>query len=132
MPDASFEHPHREIATFTYLPDGGIQYLDSYGGEGIVYKGGIQWMKSGNGIVHDEFAPCDLQEKGGKFHCFQFWLNLPAKNKAESPDYLAVQGVDVSEIQLPNESGLLHVLLGKYECEKSIIPTYLHPSITLN
>jgi hypothetical protein len=72
MPDGSFEHPHRGIATFSYILEGGVHHLDSNGGEGIVYKGGIQWMKSGNGIVHDEFAPYELQEKGGRYHAFQF------------------------------------------------------------
>ena len=129
LPDGSFEHPHRGIATFTYVIEGGVHHLDSNGGEGIVYSGGIQWMNSGNGITHDEFAPLNLQEKGGKFHAFQFWLNLPAKNKAEKPDYLAVQSEDIAEIQLPNEAGLLRVLLGDYKNSKSIIPAFLGQSI---
>ena len=125
MPDGGFAHPHRGIATFTYILAGGVHHLDSNGGEGTVYEGGIQWMKSGDGIVHDEFLPYDIQESGGKQHGLQFWLNLPAKNKAEKPAYVSVQGKDVPEINLPNEAGKMRVLLGEYEDKKSIIPGYL-------
>lgn len=125
MPDGGFAHPHRGIATFTYILEGGVHHLDSNGGEGKVYKGGIQWMKAGNGIVHDEFQPYDLQESGSKIHGLQIWLNLPSANKKENPDYIAVQGKDVPEIALPNNSGNLRILLGEYGGESSSIPTYL-------
>lgn len=125
MPNGGFAHPHRGIATFTYLLEGGIHHLDSNGGEGKVYKGGIQWMKAGNGIVHDEFQPYDLQQSGSTIHGLQLWLNLPSINKKESPDYMSVQSHDVPEITLPNQAGLLRILLGKYDKKQSRIPNYL-------
>lgn len=125
VPDGGFAHPHRGIATFTYILEGGVHHLDSNGGEGKVYEGGIQRMKAGNGIIHDEFQPYDLQEKGSFIHGFQFWLNLPAINKKESPDYLAIQGKDVPELNLSNNAGEMRVLLGEYEDEISTIPSYL-------
>lgn len=125
MPDGSFAHPHRGIATFSYLLEGGVHHIDSAGGEGAVYAGGIQWMKAGNGIIHDEFIPYDFQLTGGTLHALQFWLNLPAKNKAEQPEYIAVQSDDIPEIQLPNQKGKLRVLLGEYQSAKSNIPNYL-------
>jgi hypothetical protein len=125
MPDGGFAHPHRGIATFTYILDGGVHHLDSNGGEGKVYKGGIQWMNAGNGIIHDEFTPFDIQENGGKIHGLQIWVNLPKANKKENPDYIAVQGKDVPEISLANNSGKMRVLLGEYGGKASTIPTYL-------
>jgi len=125
MPDGGFAHPHRGIATFTYILDGGVHHLDSNGGEGKVYKGGIQWMKAGNGIVHDEFQPYDIQESGSKIHGLQIWLNLPSINKEEKPDYKAVQGKNVPEISLADNSGTMRVLLGEYGGKASTIPTYL-------
>ena len=65
MPDGSFAHPHKGIATFTYLLEGSVHHIDSAGGEGIVHAGGIQWMKAGNGIIHDEFIPYEFQKSGG-------------------------------------------------------------------
>ena len=125
MPNGSFAHPHRGIATFTYIMEGSVHHLDSNGGEGKVYAGGIQWMKAGNGIVHDEFQTYDFQEEGGKMHGMQIWLNLPAVNKAEAPDYKMVKGDEVPEIILPNNAGKVRVLLGEFEGYKSVIPTYL-------
>lgn len=124
MPDGSFAHPHRGIATFSYLFEGGVHHLDSAGGEGKVYSGGIQWMNAGNGIVHDEFLPYDFQQSGGRFHGLQFWINLPAKNKAEKPDYRAVQSEDVPELNLAKEAGKLRVLLGAFEGLESQIPNF--------
>jgi len=123
-PDGGFAHPHRGIATFTYLIDGSVHHLDSAGGEGIVKAGGIQWMKAGNGIIHDEFMPYEFQKSGGKFHGLQFWINLPAQQKAEQPDYLAVQSENIPLIQLEDNKGTLKVLLGEFESKESIIPNY--------
>jgi len=125
MPDGGFAHPHRGIATFTYILEGGVHHLDSNGGEGKVYDGGLQWMKAGNGIVHDEFQPYDLQKKVSVIHGFQFWLNLPSHEKRENPDYMAIQGEDVPEVVLDNDAGKLRLLLGTYEGKKSIIPSHL-------
>ncbi len=124
MPDGNFAHPHRGIATFSYIIDGAIHHLDSAGGEGKVDAGGIQWMNAGNGIIHDEFFPYDFQKTGGKIFGLQFWINLPAINKAKSPNYMAIQGKDVPEIQLPDDSGKLRILLGDFEDEKSQIPNF--------
>lgn len=125
-PDGSFAHPHRGIATFTYILDGAVHHLDSAGGEGIVNSGGIQWMKAGNGIIHDEFMPYDFQESGGKFHGLQFWINLPAKHKAEQPDYMAIQSENIPVLQLPDNSGTVKVLLGDFNKEQSKVPNYLN------
>src|SRR5687767_4729184 len=54
LPDGSFAHPHRGIATFTYLLSGKVEHFDSRGNHGITSTGGAQWMNSGNGIIHDE------------------------------------------------------------------------------
>lgn len=117
-------HPHRGIATFTYLLKGGVEHFDSAGHHGIVNEGGIQWMKAGNGIVHEEVIVVDDNEATVSLNGMQFWINLPAKNKAESPDYMAVQNEDIPEIELPSGVGSVRVLVGEYEGAVSPIPTY--------
>ena len=123
-PDGSFAHPHRGIATFSYLLKGEVIHFDSKGGHGTVKAGGVQWMNAGNGIVHDEGMPNDLRNKGGEFHAFQFWVNLPAKNKAEAPDYMPVQAEDLPVISLDSEGSTLKVLLGKFGGKTSPIPAF--------
>ena len=117
-------HPHRGIATLSYVLQGQGEHFDSAGNYAKVYSGGMQWMKAGNGIIHDENLNYDSQTDSKMVHLFQFWINLPAKNKAEAPAYLALQASEVPQKPLPNDSGLLKVIIGNYEELRSKIPNY--------
>jgi len=117
-------HPHRGIATVTYMFNGEAVHLDSKGHFARVGTGGVQWMKSGNGIIHDEVVNVDPQTGSLLTHALQFWINLPAKNKAEPPEYLPVQANEVPQKILDNNSGWLKVLIGDYEGLASKIPNY--------
>ncbi len=122
--DGSFAHPHRGIATFTYLLSGELNHFDSHSGHGHVRDGGIQWMNAGNGIIHDETATDAFREQGGTFHGVQFWVNLPGKHKAQSPDYMPVESEQLPLIHLPDGVGTLKVLLGQYANAHSPIPAF--------
>ena len=90
-------HPHRGIATLTYILNGEAEHLDSRGHHAKVSSGGAQWMKAGNGIIHDEVVNVDPQTNDLLTHAFQFWINLPSKQKAEPPEYLPVQASEVPQ-----------------------------------
>ena len=128
-PDGSFAHPHRGIATFSYVLEGALTHADSTGGHGTIDAGGVQWMKAGNGIVHDEMIPTDLRINGGTLHSFQFWINLPAKNKAEPAEYMPAPTEDLPVAALPSRQASLKVLLGTYDGNSSPIPTYANEFI---
>jgi redox-sensitive bicupin YhaK (pirin superfamily) len=115
-------HPHRGIATLTYILNGEADHHDSAGHRAIVHSGGAQWMKAGNGIIHDESVNVDSQTNDLLTHGMQFWINLPAKNKTEKPDYLPVQANEVPK--LSTESGWIKVIAGEYEGLSSRIPSY--------
>lgn len=117
-------HPHRGIATLTYVLEGEVAHFDSAGNTGKIYSGGMQWMKAGNGIIHDENFNYDTKTDNKQIHGFQFWINLPAKNKAEKPEHIAVQAEEVPIKILPNDSGWLKVIVGNYENLKAKIPNY--------
>ncbi|RDC56629.1 pirin family protein [Pedobacter chinensis] len=117
-------HPHRGIATLSYIIDGEDEHFDSAGNYAKVYSGGVQWMKAGNGIIHDETLNVDSQTGTNRTHAFQFWINLPSKNKAEKPEYLAIQSDEVPQKKLPNDSGWIKVIVGSYEDLNSKIPNY--------
>jgi len=122
--NGSGAHPHRGIATLTYILNGEADHFDSAGHHAIVHSGGAQWMKAGNGIIHDEVVNVDSQTNNLLTHAFQFWINLPAQNKAEPPEYLPVQSNEVPQKILSNEGGWLKVIAGKYEDLISKIPGY--------
>jgi redox-sensitive bicupin YhaK (pirin superfamily) len=113
-------HPHRGIATLTYLLSGSIQHFDSLNHEEVVDEGGGHWMKAGKGIVHEERPAPEFQRNGGILHAVQFWINLPSANKKEDPEYLALASGDIRETELPDNAGTLRVLLGK--CGELISP----------
>lgn len=117
-------HPHRGIATLTYILQGEVEHFDSAGNTGKIYSGGMQWMKAGNGIIHDENFNYDSQMDSKYIHGFQFWLNLPAKNKAEKPEHIAVQASDVPQKVITNNVGWIKVVIGNYEELHSKIPSY--------
>jgi redox-sensitive bicupin YhaK (pirin superfamily) len=117
-------HPHRGIATLTYMLKGEVEHFDSAGNKGKIHSGGAQWMKAGNGIIHDENLNYDSQTTSKFIQGFQFWINLPAKNKAENPAHIAIQANEIPKKTLPNESGWLKVIVGNYEELQSKIPNY--------
>ncbi|UYQ95972.1 pirin family protein [Chitinophaga horti] len=117
-------HPHRGIATLTYVLNGEDEHFDSAGNYAMVHSGGVQWMKAGNGIIHDETLNYDSQTNSKLIHAFQFWINLPSKIKAESPGYLAIEGNEVPFKTLPDANGWIKVIVGTFEELKSAIPDY--------
>ena len=117
-------HPHRGIATLTYILNGEADHFDSRGHHAKVNSGGVQWMKAGNGIIHDEAVNVDPQTNDYLTHAFQFWINLPSKNKAEPPDYLPIQSSEVPQQMLSDKKGWIKVIVGEYENIASKVPNY--------
>lgn len=124
MKNGTGAHQHKGIATLTYLLHGEDEHFDSAGHHAKVSSGGIQWMKAGNGVIHDENLNVDPQAGNRLTHGLQFWINLPSQVKAESPDYLAVQAEDVPQKMLDNGAGWIKVIAGSYENLVSRIPSY--------
>lgn len=121
-PDAA--HPHRGIATITYSLSGELDHFDSKGHRGTIHSGGVQWMKAGNGIIHNEAPGPDTKTGGKLMHGFQFWVNLPAKIKKEKPEYMALQAEELPLLQLNDNAGTLKVIVGEYGGQVSKIPAY--------
>jgi len=124
MDGGTGSHPHRGIATLSYILEGEDEHFDSAGNYAKVHSGGVQWMKAGNGMVHDETLKVDSQGGTDRIHAFQFWINLPAKIKAEKPEYLAIQAKEVPQKGLPHNGGWIKVVAGDYEDLHASIPNY--------
>jgi len=106
-------HPHRGFETVTYMLDGELIHADSHGGGGIIKDGDTQWMTAGAGILHIETPPEHVVVKGGLFHGFQLWVNLPGAMKMTQPRY---QDIGHSQITLSTtEDGgtLLRLIAGQ-------------------
>lgn len=84
-------HPHRGIETITYMLAGRMLHEDSMGNTGLLERGDVQWMSSGRGIIHSEMP----QQTDGRMEGFQFWLNIPAKDKMNAPWYADFKQTDL-------------------------------------
>ncbi|MBW3576637.1 MAG: pirin family protein [Actinobacteria bacterium] len=105
-------HPHRGFETVTYMIDGIIQHQDSNGGGGLISDGDTQWMTAGAGILHIEAPPEEVVVRGGLFHGFQLWVNLPAAQKWSPPRYQDLRGGDVTLLTSPDGGALLRLIAG--------------------
>jgi redox-sensitive bicupin YhaK (pirin superfamily) len=117
-------HPHRGIATLSYLFKGEANHEDSAGNNQTIQSGGLQWMKAGKGILHNETIHGEVEDPNHEVHGVQFWINLPPAIKEESPEYKALDHTEIPKIQLPDQSGTIKVLVGKYAETQSPVPTY--------
>ena len=85
------DHPHRGFETITYMITGRMRHRDSYGHEGLLETGGVQWMTAGRGVVHSELP----EQVEGRMEGFQLWLNLAARDKMREPWYRDFQTADI-------------------------------------
>ena len=101
-------HPHRGIETVTYMLDGEFEHEDSTGAKGKMSSGDVQWMKTGEGIIHSEMPA--MSE--GKLHGFQLWVNMPAKLKMNKPEYIYI---DAKQIKVHKDSEKkIKIIAGKF------------------
>jgi quercetin 2,3-dioxygenase len=106
-------HPHRGFETVTYMIDGVFQHQDSNGGGGLITDGDTQWMTAGRGVLHIEAPPEEVVMRGGLFHGFQLWVNLPAKLKWSPARYQDIRGRAVTLLSSPDGGALLRVIAGE-------------------
>lgn len=92
------DHPHRGFETVTYMIAGQMRHRDSYGNEGLLQNGGVQWMTAGKGVIHSELP----EQAEGRMEGFQLWLNLPAKDKMIDPWYRDIQSSEIPEFKTEN------------------------------
>ena len=63
--------------------DGNMEHRDSMGNTGRLGPGSAQLMKAASGVIHSEMP----KQENGLMRGFQLWINLPAANKMDTPDY---------------------------------------------
>ena len=85
------DHPHRGFETITYMIAGRMLHRDSAGHEGLLENGGVQWMTAGKGVIHSEIP----QQEEGVMEGFQLWLNLPKRDKMNTPWYRDFKNADL-------------------------------------
>jgi quercetin 2,3-dioxygenase len=101
-------HPHRGFNTFTYMIDGDMEHKDSMGNTGNLGPGGAQWMKAASGVIHSEMP----KQENGLMRGFQLWINLPAANKMDTPEYQEFKSEAFPVVKTSDYS--VKVLIGRF------------------
>lgn len=108
-------HPHRGFNTFTYMIDGHMEHQDSMGNTGNLGPGGGQWMKAASGVIHSEMP----KQENGLMRGFQLWINLPAANKMDAPEYQEYDSDAFPVIETLDYS--IKIIIGQFADESSPI-----------
>lgn len=117
-------HPHRGFETVTIAYQGAVAHHDSAGNSGIIYPGDVQWMTAASGILHKEYHEEEFSKKGGLFQMVQLWVNLPAKDKMSPPKYQGIKQNEIEQFTLPDNSGIIEIIAGKYQDKKGNANTF--------
>jgi quercetin 2,3-dioxygenase len=119
------DHPHRGFETITYMLEGEFEHEDSAGHRGTLKPGDVQWMTAGAGIVHSEMPSRAIQEKGGRVHGFQIWVNLPARLKMTRPRYQEVSSGKIPEARSEDGRARVRVVAGEALGARAVIETHI-------
>jgi redox-sensitive bicupin YhaK (pirin superfamily) len=123
-PVGTRSHPHRGIATLTYILAGEVEHLDSIGNHVKLNSGGLHWTNTGRGIVHDEALSPEFRLTNRDISVVRFWINLPSKYKTEKPVYFSFQSYEITKQELSDGAGWIKILLGVYENTMAEVPCY--------
>jgi hypothetical protein len=119
------DHPHRGFETITYMLEGEFEHEDSAGHRGTLRPGDVQWMTAGAGIVHSEMPSRAIQDKGGRVHGFQIWVNLPARLKMTRPRYQEVPAKGIPEARTEDGRARVRVIAGEALGVRAVIDTHI-------
>jgi redox-sensitive bicupin YhaK (pirin superfamily) len=125
------DHPHRGFETVTYMLEGEFEHEDSVGNKGALASGDVQWMTAGAGVVHSEMPSKKLRQNGGRFHGFQLWVNLPARDKMIAPRYQEIPSSRIPSVESPDGLARARVVAGEAFGKHAVIETrtpiqYIH------
>ena len=95
--------------------DGHMEHQDSMGNTGNLGPGSGQWMKAGSGVIHSEMP----KQKNGLMRGFQLWVNLPAANKMDTPEYQEYDSDAFPVIETSDYS--IKVIIGQFDKKGSPI-----------
>ena len=115
-------HPHIGLSTLTYLFEGSIMHKDSLGSEVEIKPGEVNWMTSGNGIVHSERTPEYLRHSEKSLHGLQIWVALPKHLEQMAPNFFHATADEIPHWQENNLS--FKLIAGEAFGRKSPVPIY--------
>lgn len=127
------KHPHRGFETVTIVYAGEIEHSDSTGAGGRIGPGDVQWMTAASGVIHEEYHGANFARQGGPFEMIQLWINLPAKDKMNSPAYQEIHADQIPTVEL-GEGSRARIIAGEWSSTSTQVvrgPARTHTPVDL-
>lgn len=121
-------HPHRGVAPVSLLFRGHIEHRASLGSHATVTSGGMQWLVSGSGALHEEVLRGDAD---GVFHMAQLWVNVPNAHKMDPPEHHAVDADAVPLFRDPDGEASIRLYAGQWAGHAGPAPSFMPMLVAL-
>jgi quercetin 2,3-dioxygenase len=86
-------HPHSGIGIITYFEGAYLDHDDSGNNDEIIRSGGVQWIRSGSAVWHQEHYRKSKDEKASSWPLtiHQLWFQLPPELEESEVEYINFQ-----------------------------------------
>lgn len=108
-------HPHSGIGIITYFEGANLQHDDSGENENVIRDGGVQWIRAGGGVWHQEnyVKKPEVKSSVWDMSLHQLWFQLPPELEESEVEYFNLQPE-----MLPIVNNV-KIIAGEYGGEKS-------------
>ena len=99
--------PYRGIEVITYVRKGSMRHRDTLGNDTTVNAGDVEYVTTASGMVQTmAFTPSEHLQS------VKFWLNMPAGEKMDDPEYHIVRKEETQEIEM--DGAVVRLLTGSF------------------
>jgi quercetin 2,3-dioxygenase len=101
---------------------GFVDHSDSLGATARYGEGDVQWLTTGEGIMHAEMFPLVRADRANPMELFQIWLNLPPHSKMVRPYFGMLWAEDIPTVPVGQGGVRVTVFAGNLEGNKPPAP----------
>lgn len=105
-------HPHAGIATISYMLAGEGSHKDSLGNALVLEPKRVNWMNTGNGIVHSEGTSEAFSNSGGKLLGFQIWIMGSDRERSSGATFQSYSSAELPSIR--SKKTVIQLIAGEY------------------
>ncbi len=108
-------HPHSGIGIITYFEGAELVHDDTGNNDEVIRDGGIQWIRAGGGVWHEENYGKKATEKAPTWPLtiHQLWMQLPEELEEAEVEYQNIQPEQLPVV------GNVKVIAGEYDGVRS-------------
>ncbi len=93
-------HPHSGIGIITYFEGANLVHDDSGKNDNMIPDGGVQWIRAGGGVWHQEnyVKKNEVKTEGWPLTIHQLWMQLPPELEESEVEYQNIKPEDLPQV----------------------------------